>query len=137
MNYKEHLIANFMILSLLLVLHQAHPVLTIPQLLLFITGFSLGSFYLTPDTDIRNGILFYPLRKLSKHRGITHKWIFGTLVIVIYLLIIILIAIWIISGMDGENRFISLIIIYHKEILLSILGVVLSNLLHIFLDKIV
>lgn len=136
MNYKGHLVANFLILSLFLIFHQSYTLLTVPQLLLFFCGFILGSFVLTPDVDIRKGILFYPLRKLSKHRGITHNWFIGYIVILLYILFLFIITTWFIGGIDGVFEFITKIMGYNREIIISISGVLVSNLLHIFLDKI-
>ncbi len=136
MNYKEHLIANFMILSFLLILHQAYPILILPQLLLFLFGFFIGSFFLTPDVDIRDGTLFYPIKVLTHHHGVTHYWFVGSVVILSYVFIIISLFSYALYGMVGVSDIISRIITYQKEIIVSVGGVVLSNVLHILIDKI-
>lgn len=142
MKYISHVIFNSLVLSFFLILHHEYTVLTTQQLLLFVTGFFIGTIYLTPDLDIRSepskrsGILFIPFKKLTTHRGITHKWFTGAIVIILYVFIISIILIWIISGNTGINTFISQLIKFHKEIFLLIAGTVTANLLHIFLDKI-
>ncbi len=142
MNYVNHIIFNSLVLSLLLILHHEHTILTTLQLFLFVIGFFIGTVYLTPDLDIkseaskRSGILFLPFKKLTTHRGISHKWFTGSIVIILYTFLISIILIWIIFGTDGITTFTTQLIKYNKEIFLLITGMVTSNLLHVFLDKV-
>lgn len=142
MKYTGHVIFNFLILSIFLIIHQDIHILNTQQLLLFVIGFSVGTIYLTPDLDInseasnKSGLLFLPIRKLTTHRGIIHKWFIGSSIIILYVLFIITILIYAIFGVDGINEFMLQVIKYNKEIIILIIGVVTANILHVFLDKI-
>jgi uncharacterized metal-binding protein len=97
-NDSTHRIINYLMLSVFIVanfyFNIEHDFIII---LVFMIAYVLGTELFSPDLDIiskpgkRLGILSYPIRKLSKHRGLGHSIIFGWLLKVLYICIDIVI----------------------------------------------
>ncbi len=143
-SYSSHLIVNFLGLSTFLLLLLRYPILTLVQAGAFVVGYFAGTVFLSPDIDTKSeaskrcGLLCYPYRKLSKHRGLSHHWFWGSITRVTYLFIIISLVIIILRVWSSESMGVVLqyIMIYKLEIALIFVGLFVSNLFHILLDKV-
>lgn len=113
-------------------------------IMIFVGTYVLGTEIFTPDLDIdskpgqRLGILSYPIRKLSKHRGLGHNIFIGWLLKTVYILLIIL-CIWMVIYCVmlnlGLEYNISWLDINIKMIYAFLIGLFLSNAVHIMTDK--
>ncbi len=139
-SYKTHLIFNLFVFSLLsYFLARANIGLT--YMLIIFVGFLTGTFWITPDLDVystpyrRFPILWFIYAFFAKHRGNSHRVIIGTLVQLLYLLILIVIVFAIAGKMDilyGLYDYAKLVnpIVY----ILTIGSLIFANFLHILLD---
>ena len=139
-NDATHRIINYIVLSIFIVigfyigLGQDYEVLII-----FMGSYVLGTEIFTPDLDTdskpgqRLGILSYPIRKLSKHRGLGHNIFIGWLLKAIYILFISIIIYYGISF--GYDIHWILDYINIKTIFAFLTGLFLSNAIHIIADK--
>lgn len=141
--YTSHILFNFSLLIILFIIYQRYSFpLTEQQLILFLLSYFIGTVYLTPDIDTRSeasrrcGISCTPYRWFFTHRGISHHWLYGILTRIIYVLLIIGLLIFFISGLPEINTFINTLLSYKIEMLFIITGLFLSNLFHIILDTI-
>jgi len=139
---STHRIINYLILSVFILLNfffNLEHDFTI--IIVFMIAYVIGSEFLSPDLDTnsrpsqRLGILSYPIRKLSKHRGLSHNILIGWSLKVLYILIII-VAILIVIDKAGLSSYIPKIQISNEMIYASLLGIFLSNLIHIITDRI-
>lgn len=123
-------------------MYVQHPILTTFQLILFITGFFIGTVYLSPDMDTKSepsrrcGIACTPYRKLFTHRGISHHWLWGTATRIIYVLLLIGLLSGLIFVLYPSTSVpdITVILSHPFEILMFILGLFISNVLHTITD---
>lgn len=141
-NDATHRIVNYLILSILIIINFY---IGIEQdfkiIIIFMGSYVLGTEIFTPDLDTdskpghRLGILSFPIRKLSKHRGLGHNIFIGWFLKALYILLIgaILILILSILGYDMYNI---LAYIDIKNIRAFLIGLFLSNAIHIIADKI-
>ena len=146
--YSSHLICNFIALSALFILYQYTGArLTTLQLAIFLAFYIIGSIILTPDLDSKSeasrrcGLVCAPYRKIFKHRGISHHPIWGIVTRIMYVTMLVLIILWVMwlfgSRFQIEISSIFIFIILHvKEIIIACAGLVISNILHIFLDRV-
>ncbi|WP_456402317.1 metal-binding protein [Persephonella sp.] len=123
----------------------------------FISGYLIGTFFLSPDNDIYNskpnkrwGILkfiWYPFGKIFSHRGISHIPIIGTAVKIIYLTFIFLTLMFLVISLlrlFNLNLSVNIYEIINKpfiDYLLEsgflpsfLIGIVLSEIIHILTD---
>lgn len=141
-NDATHRIVNYLMLSVFLVLNfyfnlENDYIL----IMIFIGSYILGTEIFSPDLNThskpehRLGILSYPIRKLSRHRGLGHNIFIGWLLKALYLALIgaiILIAVsklgydiyWILNYLDI------------RTIGIFLIGLFLSNMIHIIVDNI-
>lgn len=104
-------------------------------------SYVLGTEIFTPDLDTdskpgqRLGILSYPIRKLSKHRGLGHNIFIGWFLKAIYILLLLAI-IGISIKTLGYDTYWILGYINMKMIYAFLIGLFLSNATHIIIDKI-
>ena len=138
--YETHLVFNILSFAILSYLVLKFDVLEILNLAIIFVGFLFGTVYVTPDLDTKSKPynrapqLWYIYRVLMPHRGNSHE-ISGIFVRLFYLLIIILGIAVMIGGLDilytiyGYATLIQPI--YY---LMLVLGIVIGNFLHIFLD---
>mgnify|MGYP003393587367 CR=1 FL=1 len=141
-NDTTHRIVNYLVLSVFIVinfyigLEKDYTVIII-----FMGSYVLGTEIFTPDLDIdskpgqRLGILSFPIRKLSKHRGLGHNIFIGWLLKALYVLLI-LALIYIIILTLGYNIYWILNYIDIKIIGAFLTGLFLSNGMHIIIDEI-
>lgn len=142
-NDATHRIVNYLALSIFIVinfyigLEKDFKIITI-----FMGSYILGTEIFTPDLDIdskpgqRLGILSFPIRKLSKHRGLGHNIFIGWLLKVLYILFILMIIGMIILTL-GYNIYWILDYIDIKIIGAFLIGLFLSSGTHIIIDKMV
>ena len=126
--------------------HSGYNIFT-PMLLWFLFGYYFSTIFLTPDLDTEckayshMGVfkLFWlPFKTAIKHRGITHKPIVGSLVILgyglfCYFLIASAVAYYLHIELEW-TRFIPIVKTYWREIGVWISGFVLADVFHIFAD---
>lgn len=113
----------------------------ITVIMIFIGTYVLGTEIFTPDLDTdskpgqRLGIVSYPIRKLSKHRGLGHNIFIGWLLKALYILLILVVIYGIVLSlgynMDWILNYINIKIIYA-----FLTGLFLSNAVHIVTDKV-
>lgn len=141
-NDSTHRIINYLALSIIIVinfyigLEQDFKIIII-----FMGSYILGTEIFTPDLDTdskpnkRLGILSFPIRKLSRHRGLGHNIFIGWFLKALYILFLcaILILIFSILGYDTHNI---LAYIDIRIIEAFLVGLFLSNAIHIIADKI-
>lgn len=139
-NDATHRIINYLLLSIFIILNFYFNIENdFRPILIFFISYILGTEILSPDLDIdskpshRFGFLSYPIRKLSKHRGLGHNIFIGWILKIIYLAFIIAIIILIADIFKYNIYWISKYIDY-KDILAFLLGLFLSNALHIIAD---
>lgn len=138
-SYRTHTSINYLlILFLSLYLYYTNQ-FDIIIFLFFLFGFIIGTDYITPDCDTKSKpysrlfFLWYPYRKNSKHRGISHT-ILGIFIRISYILLIIFSISYLLN--QHEILISSLKLIQPIYYLLILLGIVISNLIHITLDRI-
>ena len=109
-------------------------------IIIFIGTYVLGTEIFTPDLDTdskpgqRLGILSYPIKKLSKHRGWGHNIFIGWLLKAIYILFIFIVIYYFMLILGYNIRWI-LDYINIKMIYAFLTGLFLSNAVHIVADK--
>ena len=142
-NDATHRIINYIVLSIFLVinfyigLEKDYGIIII-----FMGSYVLGTEIFTPDLDTdskpgqRLGILSFPIRKLSRHRGLGHNIFIGWFLKALYILLI-LIIIGIIILTLGYNIYWILDYIDIKIIGAFLTGLFLSSGVHIIIDKMV
>lgn len=140
MKYTNHIIFNFLVLILLIILYQTNPILTQPQLIIFLLSYFLGTILITPDLDTNSnpsnklGLLIYPYKRIFNHRGLAHSWLCGTFTRIIYFFILFLIIFIIFFGSKPLPEIITLLVNYKLELLSATAGLFISNLFHIIAD---
>lgn len=140
-NDATHRIVNYLILSIFLIINFY---IDIEQdfniIIIFMVSYILGTEIFTPDLDTdskpgqRLGILSFPIRKLSRHRGLGHNIFIGWFLKALYILLI-LIIIGIIIKILGYDTYWILDYINIKIIGAFLIGLFLSNGIHIIIDK--
>jgi len=142
--YSDHLIFNLIALSVIFLLYQyLKPDISILNQIAFIIFFILGTAVLTPDLDSpksipskKCGALCKPYTMMSKHRGASHGVFSGVFLRIVYILLILFFIIWIVFGFPEIKTFVMLILGYKIAVVFAVLGLFVSNLLHIALDVI-
>jgi uncharacterized metal-binding protein len=140
--YSFHRIINYLMLSMFIVasfyFNIEHDLKII---LIFTITYVLGTELFSPDLDTlskpgkRLGILSYPIRKLSKHRGMGHNILFGWLLKLLYICVIMSLMLFV-TNKFGYDFFWILHYIRTETIMLILAGLFLSNAVHIMTDKI-
>ena len=123
----------------------------------FGAGYILGTFFLSPDLDLPSSrptkrwkllrCLWFPYQLLSKHRGVSHMPLIGSLFRLIYLLGTLLFLYFVFLGMlsllGGEVltsvfildlRGVAKDLLRSEKVLYFVAGVVCADLLHITVD---
>ncbi len=123
----------------------------------FILGYIIGTFFLSPDIDLKHSkptkrwkllrILWYPYQKKSKHRGLSHTPIFGTFIRLFYIMFVftvIYIILYLIfsnywkEGLELLQSINPLALIeghaYKEWVFYFVLGLLASELMHIVAD---
>lgn len=142
-SYTNHLLVNFGLALILLFFYQKNPFLTDIQLGLSLLGYFIGTVILSPDIDSKKsipskkcGIACKPLTIMSRHRGLNHHWLYGTLLRVLYVVMIISFLLAFAYGLPSVGEFINVLLAYKSEMLSIIGGIFISNLFHILADTI-
>lgn len=140
-NDATHRIINYFMLSMFLV---ANFYISLENdliiIMIFIGTYVLGTEIFTPDLDTdskpgqRLGILSYPIRKLSKHRGLGHNIFIGWLLKTLYILLILIVIYGIGLSLRYDMNWI-LDYINIKMIYAFLTGLFLSNAIHIVTDN--
>lgn len=109
------------------------------QPIVFMWSYLFGLYFLSPDLDLKTSsvyknwlvfrYLWWPFQKIMHHRGISHHYIVGPIVIISYFLILVSPILYFISF--------DILILYRDYFVIGILGCVNSMWVHIFVDKIV
>jgi uncharacterized metal-binding protein len=141
-NDATHRIVNYIVLSVFILLNFYIGIEKDFEIIIIFMGtYVLGTEIFTPDLDTdskpgqRLGFLSYPIRKLSKHRGLGHNIFFGWLLKALYILFILAI-IWIIIKALGYDTYWIFGYINIHIIGAFLVGLFLSNAIHIIIDKI-
>lgn len=145
-NDATHRIINYFMLSMFLVANFYIGFEDdFRKIIVFIGAYVLGTEIFTPDLDTdskprqRLGILSYPIRRLSMHRGLGHNLFVGWLLKALYILLIFIIMgviIFTIAGRLGYNIYWILGYIDINSINAFLTGLFLSNAVHIIADNI-
>lgn len=142
-NDATHRIVNYLALSIFLVINFYFALeKDYGIIIIFMVSYILGTEIFTPDLDTdskpgqRLGILSFPIRKLSRHRGLGHNIFIGWFLKALYILLI-LIIIGIIILTLGYNIYWILDYIDIKIIGAFLTGLFLSSGVHIIIDKMV
>ncbi len=138
-DYKTHYVTNTLLIILISAYVLYYHYLNIIELGIFIISYVIGTNYMSPDVDSKstpynkNKLLWYPYRKLSTHRGMSHT-ILGIFIRLLYVFVVIVIISLIVNQFDVLVDFLMNIkIIYYA---LFIAGITVSNVIHILLDRI-
>lgn len=141
-NDATHRIVNYIALSIFIVINFYFSLeQDFKIIIIFMGSYVLGTEIFTPDLDIdskpgqRLGILSFPIRKLSKHRGLGHNIFIGWLLKTLYILFILMIIGMIILTL-GYNIYWILDYIDIKIIGAFLIGLFLSSGVHIIIDEI-
>jgi len=123
----------------------------------FISGYIVGTFFLSPDNDIFHSkpnkrwgflkIIWYPYSKIFSHRGLSHIPVIGTVLKILYLAVISVFIIFLLryilnyvfpeidSDILSITQDISLFSIMSDSFVFSFLfGLFLAEMVHIFTD---
>lgn len=140
-SYLNHILTNFALALILLFFYQKNPFLTDTQLGLSLFGYFLGTVVLSPDLDSpkskpsqKCGIICKPLTIMSKHRGLNHHWLIGTVLRILYIVMIISFLLAIVYGLPSVMDFFVILLEYKLEMLATVGGVFVANLFHYFAD---
>lgn len=130
---------------------------SITSTLLFLVGWTIATFILSPDLDIkpkkRLGVLqfvLYPYSIIFKHRGVSHSFFLGTWTRIIYVLTISITLIALLSGLgiiklskkDAFNDIYNFIINFnlnepiYRYLVIFYLGMLLADVSHLLVDNI-
>lgn len=147
-NYKTHNYFNCIVaLPILLYILMDFFSFPLKYTLAFSSSFLYATFFMSPDLDLAHqiklfslrGILSFPFRsyaKVFKHRGISHRFLIGTLSRLIWLGLFF----WIVSLLIGLS-FLSqkeMFYLYHQYkplILFGFFGFAVADICHLLLDK--
>lgn len=141
-NDATHRVINYLTLSVLIVANFYFNIEhDFKIIIIFMIAYVSGTELFSPDLDIwskpskRLGILSYPIRKLSKHRGMGHSILFGWLLKVLYICLVVSIILFGVNKLGYD--FYWILDCIHEEMILPLLvGLLLSNAVHIMTDKI-
>lgn len=140
-NDATHRIVNYLVLSIFIVINFYIGLeKDYTTIIIFMGSYVLGTEIFSPDLDTdskpgqRLGILSFPIRKLSRHRGLGHNIFIGWLLKALYILLILTI-IGIIILTLGYNIYWILGYIDIKIIGAFLIGLFLSNGMHIIIDR--
>ena len=141
-NDATHRIINYLALSIFLIINfYIGTEKDFKIIAIFMGSYVLGTEIFSPDLDTdskpgqRLGILSYPIRKLSKHRGLGHNIFIGWLLKALYILFIFMV-IGIIILTIGYDIHMIIDYINIKIIGAFLIGLFLSNGMHIIIDEI-
>ena len=141
-NDSTHRIINYLLLSVFVVANFYFGITSnFTDIAVFMVVYVIGTEYLNPDLDTnssparRLGILSYPIRKLSKHRGHGHSIFIGWALKVLYVVVIITIIAFVIDWLNLSS-YIPSVKISNEVIYVSLFSLFLSNLVHIVADRI-
>jgi uncharacterized metal-binding protein len=141
-NDATHRIINYLALSIFLVINFYFGLEKDYEIIIIFMGsYVLGTEIFTPDLDTdskagqRLGILSFPIRKLSRHRGLGHNIFIGWFLKAVYILLVLIIICIIILTL-GYNIYWILDYIDIKIIGAFLTGLFLSSGVHIIIDKI-
>jgi len=141
-NDATHRIINYLALSIFIVLNFYFNIeQDYKTIIIFMGSYVLGTEVFSPDLDTyskpgnRLGPLSYPIRKLSTHRGLGHNIFIGWLLKALYLALIGAIILATIDRL-GYNLYLILIYIDKRNISAFLVGLFLSNAVHIMADNI-
>jgi len=90
-DYKTHELINISVLAIIFIVGLRSG--DILSLFLFTFGYCFGTFFVTPDLDIKSRpynrwkvfrIFWWPYRKLFKHRGLSHHCVWGPVSLITY-----------------------------------------------------
>lgn len=146
-NDATHRIINYLMLSGFIVLYfYISFEYDFKIVIVFIGAYILGTEVFSPDLDTyskpyqRLGILSYPIKKLSKHRGLGHNMFIGWLLKALYLALIcgiIFSILLLVAYKFGYDVYWIIDYIDIKIIGALLTGLFLSNAVHIMADKII
>ena len=141
-NDATHRIINYLMLSIFIVLNFYFDIeQDYKFIMIFMGSYILGTEVLSPDLDIRSkpgdrlGFLSYPIRKLSNHRGLGHNIFIGWILKALYVTLIMTIILVVIDKL-GYNIYLILKYIDKRSIFAFLIGLFLSNAVHIMADNI-
>lgn len=141
-NDSTHRITNYLMLSIFILLNFYFNIEKDYKLIItFVGSYILGTELLSPDLDTRSkpgnrlGILSYPIRKLSTHRGLGHNIFIGWFLRILYLILIGTVILFILYKL-GYDLYWTLKYIDAKIMSAFLVGIFLSNAVHIITDNI-
>ncbi len=123
----------------------------------FGVGYLVGTFFLSPDIDLPNSkpskrwsllrCIWYPYQSFSKHRGLSHLPVIGSLLRLLYLVMVALFLYFVLLGvvslldeglglyLSDFNPFYYLNELFRSEwALYWVLGVIAADTVHVVLD---
>lgn len=143
---KTHNVINIVSLPVILLslyllssrYHVLNQYMNLRIISVFTASYLFGTFFLSPDLDIESSsyerwgilrFLWWPYKVLFKHRGISHHPVFGPLTILANLALISIPLLWL-AGISISS-------LPHDITAAVVLGIIISNEIHIVVDKIV
>lgn len=137
-DFKSHYIVNTLLLLAIGIYGLQNNYFNIVEFGLFYVGFIIGTDYLTPDLDTvstpynKSKLIWFPYRKLSKHRGLSHT-VVGIFIRLAYISLIVFLIALLTRQTDILINFLVNVKILYYALFLG--GIIISNVIHIVLDK--
>tara|TARA_Y100000034_G_scaffold131368_1_gene191951 strand:- start:684 stop:1151 length:468 start_codon:yes stop_codon:yes gene_type:complete len=146
MKYREHILGNLFLLTAVFWFNDHYLIIfpTSVQYFVFIIGFVVGTFFITPDLDIYGSraskawdgfrFIWYPYSKCFCHGKISHFPIVGTFTRLSYLGFVLVFVVYLLSEYAGLPISVSVFRVYRWELLILLGGILFANFGHVLLD---
>jgi len=130
-------------LSSLILGEKAAEFVADPSFLSFAASYLVGTVFLTPDLDLADrgvgpvrkwgplGVLWVPYGLLHSHRGISHSYLLGPLIRLLYFLSLV-VGVGLLIGVDWERAW----EVFAPHALPALLGYYLSQWGHLIADRV-
>ncbi|ENQ3106996.1 Uncharacterized metal-binding protein [Bacillus sp. 491mf] len=143
---KTHTKINLVSLPIVLFMLVSYGLTNFDFLLMFVIGFIVGTYFLTPDLDIHSSayrkwgllrIFWYPYQTVMPHRSpLTHTIIIGDLIRLLYMLLVFSPFLYVLNKTVLEGKLVEIAKVHEVEIFTFVLGVIAASTLHIVADSI-
>ena len=143
---KTHMKINIVAFPILIIALTMWGVMDRVFYLFFGIGFILGTYFLTPDMDIKSDtyrnwgplrfIWFFYLKMIPHRSFLSHSIFFGDIVRITYFVLILSPVWYLLNKYVLDGKLLDMIIPYQTNIGIAILGIMASSTLHIVADVI-
>ncbi|MBO9129970.1 metal-binding protein [Bacillus sp. 165] len=141
---KTHTKLNLIALPVIIVLLFSYGYTSKSFLLFFTIGFIIGTYFLSPDLDIRSAsyrkwglfrIIWYPYQVIMPHRSfLTHTFIIGDLIRLLYLLFVLSPILYFANKTVLNSELVSIVESNKTLIFNFVTGVMSASAVHIIAD---